>query len=71
MTVDLGYIVNSGVTDLHELHDEVLHDSFVIQVEVTLSDSPLTPDAATVPIYCSIRFGSIIVVGRVKNMSIQ
>ncbi len=66
ITVDLGYVVNSGWTVKQGQHAST-DDQFNVKVEVQLSDHALTADSATFDVLFAVKFGDVIVVGKLTT----
>jgi len=70
VTVDLGYVLNTGWTLKQNVHTPS-DDEFAFEAEVQLSDHHLTPNDAEIEVYFAVRFNDIISVGERWNTSIE
>ena len=65
ITVDFGYVVNSGVMQKQEIYNETIHDQRGITVEMIMSDDQVhTSDANATDMFISLKFGDVIVSGK-------
>ena len=62
MTVDFGYVMNTGPTGAQEIYNETVHDEVAINVELRMSDHPNTIDSGLNEIFVAVKFGDMIIV---------
>ncbi len=62
VSVDLGYVINSGMTFMQGVYNATYDDQFAIQVQIQMSDHPLTANNTNFNIYFSVQFDDVIAV---------
>ena len=60
MSVDFGYVVNSGVTEKQKIYNETYHDDIVLNLELRMSDDLKTANDETHELLIATKFGDII-----------
>ncbi|TRY70980.1 hypothetical protein TCAL_11101 [Tigriopus californicus] len=62
VTIDLGYVMNTGFTKKQKNHNASRDDRFAIEVEVQMSDHVLATNGSSWNVALAVKFGEIVVV---------